>query len=353
MSEPVFSVITCSIDAKKYAHFADNIRAVFGAQTQLVKIDDARSLTEGWTRGLASAESDLLVFCHDDIEILDERTPQYLLEDLTDYDLVGVAGASKLVTGNWVAAGFPYLHGSIITAEPGSRCFTHYLYGCGRDDVITSNIQALDGVFIACRRRVFEAVEFDTKHFDGFHLYDLDFCYAAHLAGFRAAVDLRLRLIHYSGGSYDKAWRKYRSRFDRKYAGRLPKPEKPVAWYPNRSFAVRDEAAAFSALATSMKRARLLNGRVFISRPDGPWSPVEPASIPDCSIAYAEADEHAPMDLLQRICRSGAPAVVTGEGPPEALWGRLAVDGPGFTAVAASPDTRAACTLILQKQEPR
>jgi len=76
---------------------------------------------------------------------------------------------------------------------------------------------ALDGVFIATHRRVWEALRFDEQCFDGFHLYDIDFTYRAHRAGFRLAVPLDLLLIHYSTGRYDIRWQAFNMRFLAKF----------------------------------------------------------------------------------------------------------------------------------------
>ncbi len=41
-------------------------------------------------------------------------------------------------------------------------------------------IQALDGVFMAMRRKVATSIPFDEALFDHFHLYDLDFSFRAY-----------------------------------------------------------------------------------------------------------------------------------------------------------------------------
>ena len=78
---------------------------------------------------------------------------------------------------------------------------------------VCTNICLLDGVFIAVRRDLFEAVQFDADRYDGFHLYDLDFTWRASRAGARLAVPADLTLFHASTGRYDPAWRRYARRF--------------------------------------------------------------------------------------------------------------------------------------------
>jgi len=84
-------------------------------------------------------------------------------------------------------------------------------------------------VFLAARREVLERIRFDEDTFDGWHLYDLDFTFSAHLAGFRTAVCHDLCLIHNSFGDYADAWRIYVQRFEDKYRSRLPQGVNPPA----------------------------------------------------------------------------------------------------------------------------
>jgi hypothetical protein len=80
------------------------------------------------------------------------------------------------------------------------------IYG-GTNARAVANIEALDGVFIAARREVAEAVGFDEATFTGFHLYDIDFSLRAHLAGRRVAVVNDVPIIHQSPGRFsDYTW---------------------------------------------------------------------------------------------------------------------------------------------------
>ena len=71
----------------------------------------------------------------------------------------------------------------------------------GYDGPLTAGLQGLDGMFFIARRAVVEAVPFDEETFDGFHGYDLDFSFAAHLAGFSVGTSAEIAVIHASGGT--------------------------------------------------------------------------------------------------------------------------------------------------------
>ena len=74
----------------------------------------------------------------------------------------------------------------------------------------------LDGVFIAARRDLLSAIQFDTA-IPGFHYYDVDLSYRAYLSGARVAVASDLTLFHKSKGSYDQNWFQSKEYFARKF----------------------------------------------------------------------------------------------------------------------------------------
>ena len=74
-------------------------------------------------------------------------------------------------------------------------------------------MQSLDGVFMAMRRETLGELRFDERTFDGFHFYDLDFSYRAHLAGLRLAVSTDILVLHASEGQFADDWKRYAARF--------------------------------------------------------------------------------------------------------------------------------------------
>jgi GT2 family glycosyltransferase len=91
--------------------------------------------------------------------------------------------------------------------------------------------QALDGLFFAARRSVFERLEFDAVNFDGFHFYDLDFTYRAFLAGLRVRIQCDILIIHASSGSFDEVYLRYAERFAAKFPDNVrAAPSSPLAF---------------------------------------------------------------------------------------------------------------------------
>ncbi|SRR5216684_3186832 len=206
----MLSVIVCSIQPEKQrAIRAEYTRALTGEAHELILIDNARSLCEAYNRGFADCRGEIIIFSHDDIEILSTRFTTILEESLASLDLVGVAGTSRLAGSSWNSAGKPYLHGRIIHAVNGYALLDDF-------GPPSENVEALDGVFLAARRQVCEAVPFDDKTFDGFHFYDLDFSHRAFLRGFKIGT-CEIELAHHSLGLRDSEWRRYADRFVAKH----------------------------------------------------------------------------------------------------------------------------------------
>lgn len=235
-SRPLLSVVICSVDRDQLARVTRNYRDLLAAiPHEIIHIGDAVSLSEGYNRGIARCRGDYLILSHDDIEIWTPDFGQRLLRHLDRCDMVGVAGTDLLVDAgghskswkyaSWGAAGLGHVFGRFVL--PHEDRYAVQVYGAPA--ALVEGMQALDGVFIAMRRRVAETLRFDDENFDGFHLYDLDFTYRAFLNGFGLGVFTDIVIVHHSEGGYDEQWLGYHRRFLHKFEGILPKM-RPRPW---------------------------------------------------------------------------------------------------------------------------
>jgi predicted O-linked N-acetylglucosamine transferase (SPINDLY family) len=213
------SAVVCSIRPDYFAAVSRELHAQFASHDfELIGIHDARSLCEAYNRGAARASGDVLVFCHDDISFPHAKFATRVLSHLQSWDVIGVSGTDRLVSGDWTGAGAPHLFGQVLhRPRVGEDGLVYYVAGLQGGAV--SAVMAVDGVFMALHRRVWEATRFDEETFDGFHLYDIDFSYRAHGAGFHVGVAADLLLVHFSSGTYDTRWHHFNKRFLRKFPG--------------------------------------------------------------------------------------------------------------------------------------
>lgn len=242
-----WSIVVCSVDEDRFAAFSSTIAARFaGVEHEVVRISDAASLCEGFARGLARSRGDAVVFCHDDIDILAPDAVPRLAAHLTRFDMVGAAGATRVSGPAVFWAGHPHLHGWVSYRKPGDADYE--ATAMSLEGPLVGGIEALDGVFIACRREAAVATGFDAETFDGFHLYDLDFSHRAHRSGLRLAVACDLGLVHASKGSFGSEWSRYADRFRAKFPA-LNGPQGSPHFYVTRVPAAGDVLAFQRRLA--------------------------------------------------------------------------------------------------------
>ncbi len=211
---PLVSFVTCTITPEKLERLRTSVTATMNdAPWELVAITDARSLSEGYMRGFAQSRGELIVFCHDDIEIICDRFPDRLMDAFDGADLVGVAGTDKLNGPMLAWSGLPFQHGAITYPQDG----VYFPSLCSSAGPRIDGAHALDGLFIAARRDVVERIGFDADTFDAFDFYDVDFSYRAYRAGLRVRIQTDLHLLHASRGNFGPNYTIYSERFRAKF----------------------------------------------------------------------------------------------------------------------------------------
>jgi glycosyltransferase involved in cell wall biosynthesis len=301
---PACSIIVCSPDNSRFSQLKDNINRLFSSPVQIIRIQDATSLAEGYNRGRQQARGRICIFCHDDIEFLTPDVDKLIAEDLEAYDIVGVAGTTRLAGSRWIDAGQPFIHGMVGHRQP-DQTYMLSQYGMGRDPDIVDNIQALDGLFFAVRRPLLESLSFDAERFDGFHFYDLDFTFYAWLRGFKLAVDQRIHLVHGSSGRYDQIWQHYAERFNKKYISHIPSnlsPQKP--FFKNVTAASKTELQQVMHRSMRSRRHYLHKGKAFGDRLPHEDNSMGYIGIQD-GLAIAPDKVHW-MNEFYRVCDNGA-----------------------------------------------
>lgn len=264
------SVVICSIDDVRFAAARDTYTAALaGGPFEIIRIDDARSLAEGYNRGIEQGTGEIVVFSHDDVQILAPAFREELTAALDRYDLVGVAGSTRLAGPQWTSGDAAERRQLVCypAGATGDEC-SCALDGPSYEERNYGDIQALDGLFLAARRERLAELRFDAERYDGFHLYDLDFSYRAWQAGWRLAVCPRLGLMHFSGGRFDDVWRRYAEVFCEQhglsFAGGAPLSSAPA-------FADAAALQAFLAARFTWQDTRRAQGHTL------PDTPAEPA----------------------------------------------------------------------------
>jgi hypothetical protein len=160
----------------------------------------------------------ILVFVHDDVEIIDHFWEEHIAQGLRQFDLIGLAGNTRRVPNQcgwaFVDEGGerddPYLSGTIGHESQYGRYPN--VFGPSHREV-----KLLDGVMLACKSEtlVTNGIQFDEA-FD-FHFYDLDMCRQFEAKGLRMGT-WGVSMVHSSRGRYGSPeWLANRERYFAKW----------------------------------------------------------------------------------------------------------------------------------------
>jgi GT2 family glycosyltransferase len=224
MSTPFFSVIICSIDPWNFAQVSTQFeRLLREVPFEIIGIHDAKSLAEGYNRGLKRARGEIVIFSHDDVIFLDNQFAQKISERMQSWDVLGFLGIALRASSAGPDVRTHYA-GAFSGFLPRHINRIRFSLRGAWDWPIVGNATMLDGLCIIAHHHVATAIGFDADTFDGWMLYDLDFSFAAHLAGYKIGICCDIPLIHKgtnSGGTADvyatDIYQKYSKRIYGKY----------------------------------------------------------------------------------------------------------------------------------------
>jgi glycosyltransferase involved in cell wall biosynthesis len=203
-----------------------NIAATVGAPFEYLRMDNhssPRGICAVYNDGVRKARGDILVFVHEDVFFMEKGWGLRLEEKFhnnPDVGLVGVAGTQYLYADkmSWPAAGQPFLRGRVVHELDNSKHFIMTAFSLDKED---AEVVAVDGLFFAIRKTLFNHIRFDEETFDRFHFYDLDICMQVHKHA-KLMVTWDILLKHCSAGNPDHIWREAGRRFLEKYRTELP-----------------------------------------------------------------------------------------------------------------------------------
>jgi GT2 family glycosyltransferase len=167
-------------------------------------------------KNIKANSDDVLVFCHDDIGILDFYWIDHLISALNQFNIVGLAGNKRRLKRqpSWLFDDLTFstfdvsslsgivAHGKNLIAEKLS------VYGPPNQEV-----ELLDGLFLAMTMQTISEYKLNFDERFSFDFYDLDFCRQARAKNLKLGT-APLSVVHESEGnfntvSWQKAYQKY------------------------------------------------------------------------------------------------------------------------------------------------
>ena len=240
---PPFSVGICSHDTARAQessfHWHRGMKDLIPDAIPVMSVN-ASSMAEGYNKILAQCPTEFLILSHHDAWPL--SLPTYfigkrLLERMKDVDVLGFAGASRVIGPRWFdsslhtfggVVNYPAIPpGQVISPEV-QKIWAEGMRPCqttvwNRPARLVRNIRTMDGYCLVVRTAAAKKIGFDeTINPGGFHGYDQDFVMAAHAAGLRTAVCCDIYITHNSTGSYSQEkWVAHIQPFLKKWAGKF------------------------------------------------------------------------------------------------------------------------------------
>jgi hypothetical protein len=183
-------------------------------------INNGESLTHAYNRGLEQAKNDIVVFCHDDITLETKQWGNKLLKQFDknpEYGIIGVAGSKYMAeSGQWWADKRK-MYGRVQHTHEGKTWLSEYSKDLGNN---LEEVVVVDGVFFAVDKSKLKA-SFDES-VEGFHFYDVTFCFENHLKDVKVGVSTVVRVNHQSIGMTNQSWEDNRVLFAEKFKNNLP-----------------------------------------------------------------------------------------------------------------------------------
>ena len=201
----MLSIIICSIKENYFHAVSDSIKETIGTiPYEIIRIDNLKeqlSITKAYNKGAEQSLYPYLLFLHEDVAFLSSNWGEELINVLSKKEIgvVGLAGSKrkfKLPTGHYSGANNNYDFSFVRQRGYQNK---------DRENIQPNiEIKVLDGVFLACSKKVWEEYRFNES-LPPFHFYDLDF-------SLRVSEEYRNYLVpsivleHFSMGNFDEKW---------------------------------------------------------------------------------------------------------------------------------------------------
>ena len=204
--------------------FIESVKNTVGCKTKVIFVvnDNSLSLSRLYHSMMINQQidTDIIVFCHDDIEFLKPGCGEEVIRLFNNnkkFGMIGVAGSAEFdEMGAWW--NYNKKFGQVLHKHDGKSWLTAFSPLLKKD---LEEVCVIDGLFMAVKRsRV-------TRNFDpelpGFDFYDIDFCLANFLDGkTKIGVTTNIRLAHKSIGELSENWYKNRDIINKKYSEAYP-----------------------------------------------------------------------------------------------------------------------------------
>lgn len=216
----MISIVYCTREENK-KHAEHLLKICGNPKVEIIEyVNKGESLTKFYNRALNETNNDIVVFVHDDVIIETKQIANKIVRMFNnnpEYGIIGVAGTKYMSeTGRWWDNP-KSMYGRVAHTHEGKTWLSEY--SPDQNKRVEETI-IVDGVFFAVHKNRIKK-NFDES-VEGFHFYDVDFCFQNHLEGVKIGVTTEIRVNHMSIGITNEQWESNREKFAEKYKDNLP-----------------------------------------------------------------------------------------------------------------------------------
>ena len=207
---------------KSNPSFIEHIKKSVGFKdVEIIEVvnDGEKSLTKVYNEILNQAKNDIVVLCHDDILFETKSWGNKLIKHFkrTNYGILGVAGTTNMPSSGMWWENRKKMVGIVNHEHLGNKWESKYSTSLGHD---IEQVVVVDGLFMAINK---EKIKHKfVEEFDGFHFYDISFCFENYISDVLIGVIYDIRITHTSIGQTNETWEKNKIKFVEKYSNNLP-----------------------------------------------------------------------------------------------------------------------------------
>lgn len=205
----MISIIVCTRSSELLQRLVQNVTETIGVPHEIIAIDNSTGkygICEAYNIGARQSQYDALCFMHEDLRFHTEGWGQLVLNTLANLEIgvVGVAGGtyqSKAPT-SWISNTIPCLRTNVLHST--GRPFLRVDYWNPQQEVL-AEVATVDGLWMCCRKEIWEKFPFDQESFPHFHFYDIDFCTKV-FSKYKIVVTYEILIEHFSEGTFKVDW---------------------------------------------------------------------------------------------------------------------------------------------------
>ena len=205
----MLSIIVSSYKEDDFNQFSKNVKETIGDDFQYEIIQQWNpgiiGICEAYNKGAEKSKYENLLFIHEDVLFETKNWGKTLIDylQIDNVGCIGVAGANyipRTPTPWWVIADYANSHLSHYNKKTNKRY--NYTFSSDKNGLLETKL--LDGVFIACQKKVWKQIKFN-EDLKGFHGYDINFSLKVS-ENFQNYITNKISIVHFSHGSLTKEW---------------------------------------------------------------------------------------------------------------------------------------------------